>query len=84
MPPLLIKKRLINNSGKLIELSPDKYVLFYKIKSGTSPGLIMHQINVAISSFFNLSVTLPEIEVDIRTFPSSGSHSAESILEGMD
>ena len=76
-------KRLISNSGKLFELSSDKYILFYKIKSGTTPGLIIHQINVAISSFFNLSVSLPEIEVDIRLFPASGEHSAESILEGI-
>lgn len=76
-------KRLISNSGKLVKIFPDKYVLFYKIKSGTTPGLILHQINLAISSFFNLSVSLPEIEVDIRTFPASGTNSAESILEGI-
>lgn len=80
---ILSIKRLINNSGKLIELSSDKYILLYKIKSGTTPGLILHQINIAISSFFNLTVSLPEIEADIRTFPASGNYSAESVLEGI-
>ena len=76
-------KSLIRNSGKLVEISSDQYVLFYKIKSGTTPGLVLHQINVAISSFFNLSVSLPEIKVDIRIFSSSENNSAESILEGI-
>ncbi len=76
-------KSLISNSGKLVERSSDQYVLFYKIKSGTTPGLILHQINIAISSFFNLTVSLPKIEVDIRTFSASENNSAESILEGI-
>ncbi|MCK5197268.1 MAG: hypothetical protein KAR21_02900, partial [Spirochaetales bacterium] len=72
---------LISNSGKLTELSSDQYLLFYKIKSGTTPGLILHQINAAISSFFNLSNDLPKIEVDIRILYSEDD-SAGSILEG--
>lgn len=76
-------KSLISNSGKLVERSSDQYVLFYKIKSGTTPGLILHQINIAISSFFNLTVSLPKIEVDIRTFSASENNSAEAILEGI-
>ena len=76
-------KRLISNSGKLIELSSDKYLLFYKIKSSTTPGLIIHQIKVAISSFFNLSVNLPDIETNIKTYPAASNHSAEFILEGI-
>ena len=74
-------KGLISNSGKLTELSSDQYLLFYKIKSGTTPGLILHQINAAISSFFNLSNDLPKIEVDIRILYSEDD-SAGSILEG--
>lgn len=76
-------KSLISNSGKLVELSSGQYVLFYKIKSGTTPGLILHQINIAISSFFNVSDSLPKIEVDIKTFSASENNSAESILEGI-
>lgn len=76
-------KSLISNSGKLVELSADQYVLFYKIKSSTTPGLILHQINTAISSFFNLTVSLPKIEVEIKTNSASENYSAETILEGI-
>ncbi len=76
-------KRLISNSGKLVKVSSEKYILFYKLKAGTTPGLILHQLNLAISSFFNLSGSLPNIEGDIKEVPSTSESSAESILEGI-
>ena len=75
--------RLISNSGKIIRLHPDQYLMFYKIKTGTTPDLVLHQINTSITSFFNLSVSLPEIEVDIKTYQASGNNSASTILEGI-
>ena len=76
-------RRLISNSGKLIKVSAEKHILFYKLKAGTTPGLILHQLNLAISSFFNLQGNLPGIEEDITSVPYTPKISAETILEGI-
>ncbi len=75
--------QLISPSGKLIKLSTEKYLLFYTIKTGKTPGIILHQINLAVSSFFNISKTLPEIETQIKTFQKNDYKSAEISLEGI-
>lgn len=75
--------QLINPSGKLLNISSEKYLLFYKIRTGKTPGLILHQINLAISSFFNISNTLPEIDAEMKSYPINECESAESMLEGI-
>ena len=73
--------KLISPTGILINISNEEYMLFYKIKTGKSIGLILHQINLAISSFFNLSITLPKIETLIKSVPDNLIDNAEILLE---
>jgi len=75
--------QLINPTGELVNISSDNYILFYKIKTGKNPDLILHQINLAISSFFNLSQTLPKIETELKSIPDYLCGKAETILEGI-
>ena len=74
---------LISPSGKLTKISSDKYLLFYTIKNGKTSGIILHQINLAISSFFNISKTLPKIETHIKSFQKNEYVSAKNMLEGI-
>ncbi len=75
--------QLISPTGKLIKINYNNYLLFYKIKTGKTSGIILHQINLAISTFFNLSEPLPPIEAEIKTIPDNLAETAESILEGL-
>lgn len=75
--------QLISPSGKLVKLSSEKYLLLYTIKTGKTPGIILHQINLAVSSFFNISKTLPKIESQIKSFQRNDYDSVEILLEGI-
>lgn len=75
--------QLINPTGEFISISSDIYILFYKIKTGKNPDLILHQINLAITSFFNLSQTLPKIETELKSIPDYQCEKAETILDGI-
>ena len=75
--------QLVNPTGKLIKINSENYLLFYKIKNGKTSGIILHQINLAISSFFNISNSLPNIEAEITAFQSNESNSAKIMLEGI-
>ena len=75
--------QLVNPTGKLLNFSSDKYLLLYKIKKGKTSGIILHQINLAISSFFNISNSLPSIDAEIKSFQLDSFISAEKMLEGI-
>ena len=75
--------QLIYPIGEFIKVSSDIYILFYKIKTGKNPDLIIHQINLAISSFFNLSQTLPRIETELKSIPDYLCEKIDTILEGI-
>ena len=74
---------LISPTGKLVKLSSENYLLFYIIKKGKTSGIILHQINLAIASFFNISKTLPKIETQIKSFQKNEYESAKIMLEGI-
>jgi hypothetical protein len=73
-------KQLISPTGMLIKQDGHKYLLFYKIKNGKTPGIIFHHINHAISSFFNISKNLPDIEVILNYTQGGPNISADSLL----
>lgn len=73
--------QLVSPTGKLLKISSEKYLIFYKIKPGKTSGIILHQINLAISSFFNISDSLPNIDADIKSFQND--ESAKTMLEGI-
>lgn len=73
--------QLITPSGILVKILTDKHLVFYKLKKGKTSGIILHQINLAISSFFNISDSLPNIDAQIKSF--NNTESAETMLEGI-
>jgi len=75
--------RLINPNGEIYKISSVKCLLFYKIKKGKSPDIIIHQLNVAISTFFNLSASLPDINTSVTVIDPEETENANNILAGL-
>jgi hypothetical protein len=75
--------QLISPTGELVKLTSDKYLIFYKLRKGKTSGIIIHQINLAIASFFNLNATLPDIQTEIKTIPENSYNNSETLLEGI-
>jgi len=75
--------KLISPSGEIYKINSEKCILFYRIKKGKSSKIILHQINLAISTFFNLTETLPAIETIIKEFSNNNLSKADTILDGL-
>jgi len=75
--------KLISPDGELYKLNSEKCLLFYKLKKGKSIEIILHHINLAISTFFNLPGELPSIETSIKEISNNNLDSADTILAGL-
>ncbi len=73
--------KLISNSGVLVRLSADKHLIYYRLRTGTTPNLITHQINLAIATFFSIKNILPKITERFDLFKSPISKSVQSLLK---
>ena len=74
--------KLVNPDGKIYKTTSVKCLLFYKIKKGKSLDIMIHQLNLAISTFFNLSSSLPPIQTSIKEIDLDETTNANKILDG--
>ncbi len=74
--------KLVSNSGELIKISEISYLVYYSLRKESTPGLIIHQINVAVSAFFSLDKKLPDISESNVVFKGPITVSVQSLLEG--
>ena len=75
--------KLVKPNGEIQKINSVKCLLFYKIKRGKSPDIIVHQLNVAISTFFNLPASLPSINTSVKEFHPEEITNADTILAGL-
>jgi len=75
--------KLVKPNGEIHKISSVKCLLFYKIKKGKSPDIMVHQLNVAISTFFNLSASLPAIETSVKELYPDENTNADTVLAGL-